>query len=263
MLRAVGAVLAATGIVVLVTLAAASTLRIQFCAYAGPQHGYSSLSNRTYVSFSLGELQVMAAEGFRYLYRSRLTTNGFLLCYNPLAPNQFVTVNLTLQGGRVYLLKLGDRALVEPMLLSPTLSLDKVLEVLEKRALAKAELSGSRVYTDIYRGYIVHVYEASLEVEPGAYYAVTVLVGEVEGEVDQNCTRLLGIAPEGSVCKVASPTSAQIARCLLISALGALLLAYDLRLEGEPLPRWISLALGALRRAGGRRGLPRRRGSTS
>lgn len=262
MLRVVGAVLATTGIVVLTTLAAASTLRAQFCAFAGPYsiYSFSVSGNRTCVLVSLVELEVMAAEGFRYFYRPRLTTEDFLHCYDPLY-NRLVTINLTLQWGKAYLFKLSDRALIEPMLHSiSTLSLDKVVEVLEKRALAKAELSGSQVYTDIY-GFRVHAYEASLEVEPGVYYAATILAGEV----DQNCTHpLLGSTRlEGSVCKVVSPTLAQIARCLLISALGILLLVYDLRLEGEPLPRWISLALGALRRAGGRAGLLRRRRSTS
>lgn len=251
MLRILGVVLAATGVAVLITLTAASILGTPFCSYVGTHYSnYFSLQNGTYISVSASELQVMAIEGFKYYYRPRLVAEGVLHCYAATTYQVFV-VNLTLQGGKAYLLKPSERALVEPLLHSAsTLLFDNVTEILEKKAVAKVGLIENQAYTaGIYQPG-VKLYEASLEVQPGAYYVVTLLMGKAD-QLPLNCTRPMQgyFWQEEAVCKVISPTPAQIVRSSAISALGVLLLIYDLKMEEESLSRWINPAIGILGKA--------------
>ncbi|MEM2216909.1 MAG: hypothetical protein QW731_00845, partial [Thermofilaceae archaeon] len=177
-----------------------------------------------------------------------LVSEGVLYCYAAITPQVFV-INLTLQKGKLYLLKLSDRTLVEPLLHSTSIS-DDVIEILEKKAVAKAELIENQVNTvGIYQPG-VKVYETSLEVQPGAYYVVTLLAGRIYQQ-PPNCTRPMQgyFWQEDTICKVVSPTPAQIVRSLTISALGVLILAYDLKVEEESLPRWINPAFEILRKA--------------
>jgi len=226
MLRLLGLLLLVSGVVSTGLPLLSSALHVRVCTFTTQSFGMWRELNGTLVVTEAFDLQAAGMEGFRYTLRVWLPSQPQAVCFQlPNAsqpypvhtrPTPAVTVNLTDGRLRVYVLRPSDYAALSALLSTVTVDLDRLLDALDRRAVRRVEL-------DVASGP-----EWEVELEKGSYYGVIVATFR-EPALPNYTICHYNVWHNKQVCKTVSPTPAQLARGLLVTALGAIALAYDRR----------------------------------